>query len=505
MESVIATVSGYHGSQRFNLIKLISHAGGFNVGYLNNSVTHLICWKFQGPKYELAKKLKIIIVNHRWIEDSVRQGRRLPETSYTARWYAILFYLCSGKEVGSLLMEIPAVPDKVSNSVGGQSSAGNASDKHVIDIDCEDAAAAAAAANTFPKMERRQVSKLKRRLVNKTTTRSHSSGATCDDETSSRCYYNEVGIIINSLEKLDSSCTRQLRQKKISSYIEPLRKGRRLVRKNVVSDVLGSESEEECCLVHVPQRQDDTTNLSSTPSATLMNSVGTEPVTKLAKSTDFFNGASTSALYASHQIATPKDARATETVIGSAESTDLSNGASASLIYASPDLLATPKDYSEAEQVTRLNKSTDLSCVICWTSFSSTRGVLPCGHRFCFSCIQNWADYMSSSSKISTCPLCKASFDNITKVDDAVSSDQKIYSQTIPDDPSVNIYVLPTHESPLRNAVTPVCGRCSFREPEDMLIRCHLCHTRCVHSYCLDPYMLPWTCSHCKDLRMLYH
>ena len=42
MESVIATVSGYHGSQRFNLIKLISHAGGFNVGYLNNSVTHLV-------------------------------------------------------------------------------------------------------------------------------------------------------------------------------------------------------------------------------------------------------------------------------------------------------------------------------------------------------------------------------------------------------------------------------------------------------------------------------
>lgn len=166
----------------------------------------------------------------------------------------------------------------------------------------------------------------------------------------------------------------------------------------------------------------------------------------------------------------------------------------------------THKDAGESDA---LNKLAELSCVICYTDFSSTRGVLPCGHRFCYSCIQEWADHTAARRMVSTCPLCKCGFLRITKLEDADSADQKIYSQTVPGPSSAtnDIFMLSDRENPnfgAQHSSAPVCCECRSREHEDLLASCSICRNRWIHSYCLDPPLFPWSCSSCRGLRTMY-
>ncbi|XP_010666057.1 uncharacterized protein LOC104883257 isoform X2 [Beta vulgaris subsp. vulgaris] len=173
----------------------------------------------------------------------------------------------------------------------------------------------------------------------------------------------------------------------------------------------------------------------------------------------------------------------------------------------SPDVSNSNGDKLGRDQSTA-DASIELSCVICWTEYSSVRGVLPCGHRFCFPCIQNWADHMRSNRKEPTCPLCKAAFVSFTRVEAAATLDQKIYSQTIPfASSSQDIYFVPEGRTgffDVEITPLPVCCYCQSRDPADMLIECRVCHSSRIHSYCLDPPLFPWTCIGCRHRRVLF-
>ncbi|KAG6575781.1 BRCT domain-containing protein, partial [Cucurbita argyrosperma subsp. sororia] len=99
-KSLIMCLTGYQRQDRDDVMTMVGLIGAqFSKPLVANKVTHLICYKFEGDKYELAKKLRTIkLVNHRWLEDSLKDWMLLPESNYNMSGYDMEMFEAEAKD-----------------------------------------------------------------------------------------------------------------------------------------------------------------------------------------------------------------------------------------------------------------------------------------------------------------------------------------------------------------------------------------------------------------------
>ncbi|PIN05804.1 hypothetical protein CDL12_21653 [Handroanthus impetiginosus] len=90
-KSLVVCLTGYQRQDRDDIMTMVALMGAtFSKPLVANKVTHLICYKFEGEKYELAKKMKKIkLVNHQWLEDCLKAWELLPEECYSKSGYEL--------------------------------------------------------------------------------------------------------------------------------------------------------------------------------------------------------------------------------------------------------------------------------------------------------------------------------------------------------------------------------------------------------------------------------
>ncbi|CAN6809109.1 unnamed protein product [Brassica oleracea var. botrytis] len=99
-KSLIVCLTGYQRQDREDIMTMVELMGGqFSKPLVANRVTHLICYKFEGEKYELAKRMKRIkLVNHRWLEDCLKNWKLLPEVDYEISGYELEMMEASARD-----------------------------------------------------------------------------------------------------------------------------------------------------------------------------------------------------------------------------------------------------------------------------------------------------------------------------------------------------------------------------------------------------------------------
>ncbi|KAK8926336.1 hypothetical protein KSP39_PZI018278 [Platanthera zijinensis] len=656
MESVVATVSGYHGTERFKIIKLIACSS--KIWYLIFDYlvvfARQVCWQFEGKKYNLARKLKTHIITHCWFEDCLKEGRRLPESPYT---------LQSGQEAGPISWKVPVILEgnvkkrphfnkrnvESNHQKALQSAKGkevdlaclNFSDSRLLKEDygkiarpltqllqkdsfswneeAEEAFQALKLAMTstpvlaLPDFTQefiletdasgvgigavlmqagRPIAFYSKALAPRTLglsayekellaiihavavwrpyllgrhfkirTDHQSLKHFLDQRVSSPLqqkwvtkllgYDYEIvyhrgkenvvadalsrlpeaalshlsGPLIDSLEDIQ---TEVLRSDTLGPMVEALQRGeqpdssscstRRLRRRRNFHDDEVYAGPTDAVKIMEPMSRDNLRTRSPSPSPEIVPErivYENEEARRIGNKEDMEEPCHSSKFeyLNSSKIANSVEIRTRTELCESGEHKD------------------ERRDSGSVSAGSALDKQIELSCVICWTEFCSSRGVLPCGHRFCYSCIQEWADCLAKREKISTKSLDKIKLSWHSKAGDrggvtigycdklgmwrvqilrwfhrSDMPDQYYYSYS-------HLSYIPTYEIlallyyTTRASVSisnSVCFECQNHEPEDLLLSCHICHSHSVHSCCLDPPLTPWTCIHCRDLRMLY-
>ncbi|MED6118909.1 hypothetical protein PIB30_007071 [Stylosanthes scabra] len=86
-KNLVVCLTGYLRQDRDDIMTMVDLIGAtFLKPLVANKVTHLVCYKFEGEKYELAKRMGTIkLVNHRWLEDCLKCWELLPEENYNKR------------------------------------------------------------------------------------------------------------------------------------------------------------------------------------------------------------------------------------------------------------------------------------------------------------------------------------------------------------------------------------------------------------------------------------
>ncbi|XP_020674794.1 DNA topoisomerase 2-binding protein 1 isoform X1 [Dendrobium catenatum] len=481
MESVIATVSGYHGTERFKVIKLIACTGANYVGAMDRSVTHLVCWQFEGRKYDLARKLGTHIISHCWFEDCLKEGRRLPEGPYTMQ--------SSGQEVGPISWELPAILEGNSkkrcpffgerNVESNHCKAMNSAKRKKINPVCLNWSDSHLLKENYfhgwdaKKMLSNSQGRKSRRILKKSHQSSRHQIAILDDTSSWPECSSRSSTRLSHRRNFHYDANGKIFAKPTDESSHAVK-----ITEPVDLDKLRSKSASFAL-----EKASETILYDNDGSRRIEHEEG------IVETNDFSNLVDSDSSESCHVLTVEEDSKTINSV--EVRGTDLCEAGDC-------DALSAPSG---------LDQQAELSCVICWTEFCSLKGVLPCGHRFCYSCIKEWSDCMALRGKLSTCPLCKANFTSITKFEELASSEQKIFSESIPCSSSKqDIFCLPgnRYDTFRTSHSDSICFECQNREPEDLLLSCHICQTQWVHSCCLDPPLIPWTCIHCRDLRMLY-